>query len=33
MLGELERRLRVVPRMKTYWGCELCIPPYGKKMV
>lgn len=22
MLGELERRLRVVPRIKTYWGCE-----------
>jgi len=22
MLGELERRLRVAPRSKTYWGCE-----------
>lgn len=31
MLGELERRLRVVPRMKTYWGCELCISCCGKK--
>lgn len=22
MLGELERRLRVAPRTKTYWGCK-----------
>ena len=22
MLGELERRLRVLPRKMTYWGCE-----------
>lgn len=22
MLGELERRLRVAPKTKTFWGCE-----------
>jgi hypothetical protein len=25
MLGELERRLRVAPRTKAYWGCT-CFP-------
>lgn len=24
MLGELERRLRVAPRSKAYWGCTCC---------
>lgn len=25
MLGELERRLRVAPRTKAYWGCEFLL--------
>jgi len=30
MLGELERRLRVAPRNKTYWGCKLSLQAAGR---
>jgi len=29
MLGELERRLRVAPRTKAYWGCEFALHACG----
>jgi len=29
VLGEMERRLRVVPRKQTFWGCEFLSYPIG----